>query len=673
MKGIIFIWQNLLCLLSTICVAQANKIDSNPPRALIPSVQQVQWLGGELVLGKGVGVSLSPAIGAAEKAMVLASISSALGIKPKPVGQQQAVIHILMDNQLANKPEGYHITIEKKQVTIVGNDGAGMFYGIQTLRQLVASKNGLPVVPNCIIKDWPAFSVRGFMHDTGRNFQSIAVLKHQLQIMAKYKLNTFHWHLTDNPAWRPESKKYPALNNPKNRQQGRDPDSTYSFNQIKELIAFAKKLHIQIIPELDMPGHSAFFDTTFGVKMHTKKGMQILGYLIDEFCAEIPKEDCPMLHIGSDEVHIPNREEFMAFLAQKLKANGRKMFVWAPGLKSPKDAVLQIWQKDAVQESLASQQLIIDSYGGYLNLKDPLTNVRRHYFHPIGGAKQANQQVAGAILCCWPDIRVDDKSKIAAQNGLWPTVLAFADGAWKGGRTQKHSEFEDQTPLPGTPAHQLWQDFEQKLAKHRKQYFSKEDFPYLATAKYTWQMSNAYPIGGTAAGLPTKMVGGGVVFIQPQVSQQLDKDSLNVEIALRGHIFAKSDTTINTMLGFAAPARSDRLGTGVPQNGMWDGGGGKIWINNKELVGPKWQNPGTNQYLKHTWGNAASEIPYTDEEFFWIRKPARIALKKGWNLVVATVPKTYKDQYWMFAFVVVKQNGNQWVEDENLTVSAKKQ
>ena len=102
------------------------------------------------------------------------------------------------------------------------------------------------------------------MHDTGRNFQTIEMLKETIDLMSLYKINYFHWHLTDNPAWRIECKVYPQLNDAQYQRPGRDCGKFYTYDEIRELIAYAKERGITVMPEIDMPGHSAYFRNAFG-------------------------------------------------------------------------------------------------------------------------------------------------------------------------------------------------------------------------------------------------------------------------------------------------------------------------------------------------------------------------------------------------------------------------
>ena len=174
-----------------------------------------------------------------------------------------SIVILETDNNLIypqNKDE-YYLKSEKGDVIIEGNE----VWARQTLAQLKDEKGRIPDVE---IHDWSAYPFRGFMHDTGRNFQTIEMLKETIDLMSLYKINYFHWHLTDNPAWRIECKAYPQLNDPQYQRPGRDCGKFYTYDEIRELIAYAKERGITVMPEIDMPGHSAYFRSAFGFSTH---------------------------------------------------------------------------------------------------------------------------------------------------------------------------------------------------------------------------------------------------------------------------------------------------------------------------------------------------------------------------------------------------------------------
>lgn len=347
-------------------------------------------------------------------------------------------------------------------------------------------------LPGCNIIDWPAFALRGFMHDNGRNFQSIAMLKAQLDKLSWYKFNTFHWHLTDNPAWRAQSKIYPQLNSAQNRMHGRDPDSSYSFEDIRELIRYARERNISIIPEFDMPGHSKYFEPTFGFKMESEQGMQVLEKLIDEFCAEVPVSDCPIIHLGSDEVRIPNPAVFIKRMTARVKANNRKVMVWNPGLPPEQGTIEQIWLEDATfVHRRTSQNPYVDSYAGYLNNYDAYSLIQRYFFQQICSKPSGDTLALGGILCCWPDVRVGDKTKIPLYNPVWPGSITFSESLWCG-RPDFTPNYMNVLPALGTEASNHFLEFEQRLRKHKQLFFSTDHFPYVPFGHIEWNMSGPF-------------------------------------------------------------------------------------------------------------------------------------------------------------------------------------
>jgi hexosaminidase len=180
---------------------------------------------------------------------------------------------VLTSKGADNLPEGgYNLTITPQQVTITGK-GAGLFYGIQSLIQLIpADKGAVAKLPCLQIDDYPRFGYRGLMLDVARHFFSVEFVKKYIDLMAAYKLNNFHWHLTDDQGWRIEIKKYPKLTQISSQRaqtvignyHDRTPqqfDNTpyggyYTQDQIRDVVKYAADRYINIVPEIEMPGHS---------------------------------------------------------------------------------------------------------------------------------------------------------------------------------------------------------------------------------------------------------------------------------------------------------------------------------------------------------------------------------------------------------------------------------
>lgn len=193
--------------------------------------------------------------------LLLALPLSAQQLIPQPremtVRSQEKVsvrkVDARVDTRLSLPDEGYTLEVKGSTVRLRAKTAQGLVWARATLRQLEDAEGRVPQVT---IRDWPAFPIRGFMHDTGRNFRPVEMLKRELDLFSFYKINVFHWHLTDNPAWRIECRAYPQLNDPKFQRKGRDEGKFYTYHEIREVIAYARERGITIIPEIDMPGHN---------------------------------------------------------------------------------------------------------------------------------------------------------------------------------------------------------------------------------------------------------------------------------------------------------------------------------------------------------------------------------------------------------------------------------
>lgn len=173
-----------------------------------------------------------------------------------------------MDNGL---PGAYNLTVDKEKVYIGGDNEQGVFYGIQTLLQLLPVQPAATLaIPNVTIADAPRFAYRGLMLDCGRHFFSVDFVKQYIDFIAMSKMNTFHWHLTEDQGWRIEIKKYPLLtqvgscrngtitgHHPGNGNDNTRDCGYYTQAQIKDIVQYAADRYITVIPEIEMPGHSS--------------------------------------------------------------------------------------------------------------------------------------------------------------------------------------------------------------------------------------------------------------------------------------------------------------------------------------------------------------------------------------------------------------------------------
>ncbi|MBC9794963.1 family 20 glycosylhydrolase [Sinomicrobium weinanense] len=561
--------------------------------------------------------------------------------------------------------EGYVLEVGKKSIQIRASDNAGRFYAMQTLRQLIAVSGGKAAIQMCAIRDKPAFPVRGYMVDVGRNFQSLELLKHQIDVMARYKFNVFQWHLTDRPAWRIESKVFPELTAAGNHRQTRDPGKYYTYNEIRELIKYAEKKQIQVIPEIDMPGHSDSFMTATGHKMESPEGMKILEKALSEFFEEIPKELCPTVHIGSDEVKIDNPEEFITRMVSACESHGREVIIWNPGLPASQNVIRQTWKPDHIEENTYRE---IDSWNSYINNGDPFVHISKLFFKPIG--KGSVNDVQGGIICMWNDVNSDKEDDFIRNNPLYPSLLTYAWKTWTADVQHASKEYLTKIPLKGTPENTYFKAFEEFLMYHKEKYFKEEPFPYTYQAQTHWKL-----FGPFDASEPD-MTSGKIRLLAKDTNNYKSATGNTIYIKDRfklggyypgakpgedyyavTYIHSKEETGLNAWIGFETPFRANRVYAGTPESGEWDVNGGNIWINDIELAAPHWKNPGWKPSKTSGWGSAEDqEIPWRDEELYWTRNKVTVPLKQGWNEIIIKVPGSNDYQNWMFTFAPFYDN-----------------
>ena len=226
--------------------------------------------------------------------------------------------------------EAYTLTVTADAIEITAVKPVGVIRAAQTLAQLAEGYEGTPAVEAVTIKDWAAFKLRGFMHDVGRSFIEVATLKKHIDLLSRFKVNCFHWHFTENQAWRFEVEGYPALTS--ESSMTRFAGKYYTQDECKEVAAYAKERGVIIIPEIDMPGHSEAFVRAMGYDMQTDEGVEVLKNVLTQVASVFP--DAPYIHIGADEKAITytdaNGNGFLAIMVDHIHGLGNKVVVWNP-------------------------------------------------------------------------------------------------------------------------------------------------------------------------------------------------------------------------------------------------------------------------------------------------------------------------------------------------------
>jgi len=633
---------------------------ANP--ALIPAPQKIEWTGG--VADCARYQIAGPAAGDSFAAAELERILSGAGAQKNAGG---TVIRLKTGPVAATGTGAYSLVAGAEGITITAPDPNGRFYGVETLRQLLA---GGTSVPGCRITDWPSFAWRGFMHDVGRNYQDIALLKRFADVMAQYKLNIFHFHLTDNPGYRIECRVHPELNDPKNYQAGRYPGKFYTYAELNDFIAYCAARGITVVPEIDMPGHSAYFQRTFGVTMQSEAGTKILADCVNEFFDRVPTE---YFHMGSDEVSVKNAA-FMDRMADLIRQRGKKLLVWRPGHLPAGKVITQLWAKGQPLPGLP----VVDSRDDYINAMDPFHAPLRELNLTTGGKTQGDELALGGTLCCWPDINVGaDPLNIYRQNPVFPALLGAAERYWHGGMASRPEWWTRLPADTNDPAFTQYAEFEARMLAHRDLYFHDWPFPYVKQTEEVWKVIGPFAAGTEAPveqGLQDSYEAQGKTFRWSETrgatvsindfwygaSALPAAPGGGVAYALT-YVRSPRDQTVGFWIGFNDPDRSSREGVPNPERGQWSNVGSRIWVNDGEIAPPDWQRPGV---VKNE-----NETPFADEGYYF-RPPTPVTLKAGWNKILVKAPKTKAAFKWSFTCVPVRLEGGAVREVEGLRFAA---
>jgi hexosaminidase len=309
--------------------------------SLIPQPQKLQWKKGYFALYDCRNIVVSHSSIRNEALQLQAALKKkGLSIsmqEKKKTGEKNIILQLGKVSTPMLSEEGYSLDVSENEIVLTANTSHGIFNGIQALIQL--ARSGV-MINTCSITDWPSFAWRGYMIDVGRNYMSIDLLKEQIDVMAAYKLNVFHFHPTEDVAWRLASKLYPQLTAPEHML--RNKGMYYSEAEIKELIAYCKDRHVMFVPEIDMPGHSAAFKRAMKTDMQSDSGIVIVKNILKEFSSTY---DVPYIHIGADEVKITN-QNFIPEVTALLHSLGKKVIGWEPGGNFDNKTIRQLWMDD---------------------------------------------------------------------------------------------------------------------------------------------------------------------------------------------------------------------------------------------------------------------------------------------------------------------------------------
>lgn len=453
--------------------------------SIIPQVQHEKYSGQIFTLPEAVYLKISKSFQLSEKAIL------------KDLGIQQSSdpnafnIELELDSSL--QPEAYILELKKDKILMSASGREGIMWGIASLSQILrlSTKDvgGHLNLQEVSIIDYPAYKHRGLLLDCSRHFFSKETIKKYIDLLSLYKLNTLHWHLVDDQGWRVEIKKYPKLTEiGSNRTEGDGSiyGGFYSQLEIKEIVAYAQSKGVNIIPEIELPGHSQAALAAYPQYSCLGKDIVVandwgvfkeiycagndstfifLEGILDEILDLFPSKK---IHIGGDEApsyrweHCTKCQKrmvseglddshqlqpyFINRIGAYLHAKGRSLIGWDEILDggAPKNSIIQAWRGiDKGREGLESGYKTIMSPTSHCYLDyglDAIDLEKIYTFNPVpkGISDEQKSFILGAECNMWTEYVTNE---IILDEKVFPRMIGFAANIWKGDHRKSYSDF----------------------------------------------------------------------------------------------------------------------------------------------------------------------------------------------------------------------------------------
>jgi hexosaminidase len=434
------------------------------------------------------------AIGQALATLLRPSIGYPFAVSSAPPDTAASNIYLRLAPERASLgDEGYELVVTTRSATLVANRPAGLFHGIQTLRQLlpadVESEIGVATrfvwpIPALSIVDQPRFAWRGAMLDVARHFFTVREVQQYIDLLALYKFNVLHLGLSNDQGWRIEIKSRPKLTGISGSSSvGRGPGGFYTQEDYQTILRYAQERYITIVPEIDMPGHTNAALVAYPeLSCSTRPSQPFSGIevgwstfcvdneatyaLVDDVVREISAiTPGPYFHVGGDEVKVLTHEQYARFVERVqtiVNARGKKMVGWEEITKARlnPNTLVQQWKSDSATAALQYGAKLIMSPGkkAYLDMKyTPATELGLKWaayievhdaydWDPanyINGVTETN--IVGVEANLWSETI---RNITAAEYLAMPRLPALAEVGW--------------TPQRGKD----WENFRVRLASH---------------------------------------------------------------------------------------------------------------------------------------------------------------------------------------------------------------
>jgi hexosaminidase len=437
-----------------------------------------------------------------------------LAVNKTDAGQVNRMIFINQsDSEELEGPEAYQLYISKDSIILNAKTSEGAFRGVQTLRQLIPETSNdtlaeMPLWPIATgkILDKPNFEYRGSMLDVARHFFSVDDVKKYIDLLAYYKINVLHLHLTDDQGWRIEIKSWPKLTEVGGSTEvGGEAGGFFTQEDYKDIVAYAQQRYMIIIPEIDMPGHTNAASVSYPILNGNGKTPKLyegtsVGFstfdtrkdtvyaFIDDVVREISAmTPGPYFHIGGDESHVTKKNDYIFFVNKVEKIvqkYGKRMIGWDEVAQADIDnsSIAQFWdsEKNAIEASRKGMKVIISpAKKAYLDMQyDTLSKHGLHWaayipvdtayvWSPESYAGIPKENILGVEAPLWSETisNIDELEYLA-----FPRVIGYSELSWS------------------TEENRNWENFKVRLA-NQAPYLDRMNVKFYPSKLIDWKES----------------------------------------------------------------------------------------------------------------------------------------------------------------------------------------
>lgn len=516
-----------VCIILAFMAAACNNSKSTSPEAklafgrVIPKPISANATGKTFLITEKTKVVADSSSGLTEVASYLAeNLIKGLQLNQVSKAEDGAILLTLKGGASSLGDEGYELQIDENQIKIIANKPAGIFHGIQTLRQIIADKDEKNPgneweVATGAITDYPEYAWRGAMLDVARHFFSVQDVKRYIDLLSYYKINILHLHLSDDQGWRIEIKSWPNLTAIGGQSQvGGGKGGFYTQEEYKEIVAYAQSRYITIVPEIDLPGHINAALVSYpellpgppikleGEKPRPVAGQPHTGIEVGFSTLSMKKESTfkfvndvireiasitpgPYFHVGGDEAQVTKKEDYIAFInrfKEIVNANGKIMIGWEEIAQADLDttAIAQFWHSSDYTKMAAEKGAKIifsPSTKVYLDMQyDSTSRIGLHWaaYIEVDSSYQwdpaklvpgiGREQIMGVEAPLWTEtvVTMDDIEYL-----VFPRLPGIAEIGWTSSSSRN------------------WDDYKVRLANHAKSWKAM-DIDFYRSPKIEW-------------------------------------------------------------------------------------------------------------------------------------------------------------------------------------------